>query len=68
MASADFRRGMGKEKGMSQGIEQAVRSKYGSVATSSLSGDDVGVRAVAGRGKGRPRLEPVFVRRKAAGR
>jgi arsenite methyltransferase len=32
---------------MSQSIEQAVRSKYGSVATSSLSSDHVGVRAVA---------------------
>jgi SAM-dependent methyltransferase len=32
---------------MSQEIEQAVRSKYGSVAASSLSTDDAGVRAVA---------------------
>lgn len=32
---------------MSQQIEQAVRSKYGSVAASGLSGDQVGVRAVA---------------------
>ena len=32
---------------MSETIEQAVRSKYGSVATSGLSSDHVGVRAVA---------------------
>jgi SAM-dependent methyltransferase len=32
---------------MSQAIEQAVRSKYGSVASSGLSSDRVGVRAVA---------------------
>jgi SAM-dependent methyltransferase len=32
---------------MSQAIEQAVRSKYGSVAGSGLSGDHAGVRAVA---------------------
>jgi SAM-dependent methyltransferase len=32
---------------MSQEIQQAVRSKYGSVATSDLSGDHAGVRAVA---------------------
>jgi SAM-dependent methyltransferase len=32
---------------MSQEIEQAVRSKYGSVATSDLSSDHSGVRAVA---------------------
>jgi SAM-dependent methyltransferase len=32
---------------MSQEIEQAVRSKYGSVATSDLSNDHTGVRAVA---------------------
>src|SRR5437879_3961826 len=32
---------------MSEGIEQVVRSKYGSVAVSGLSGDQAGVRAVA---------------------
>src|SRR6516165_994093 len=32
---------------MSQDIEQAVQSKYGSVATSDLSGDHAGVRVVA---------------------
>lgn len=32
---------------MSEGIRQAVRSKYGSVATSGLSSDHSGVRAVA---------------------
>jgi SAM-dependent methyltransferase len=32
---------------MSQAIEQAVQSKYGSVATSGLSNDHAGVRAVA---------------------
>ena len=32
---------------MSQDIEQAVQSKYGSVATSGLSSDHAGVRAVA---------------------
>jgi len=32
---------------MSQAIEEAVRSKYGSVATSGLSTDQAGVRAVA---------------------
>jgi arsenite methyltransferase len=32
---------------MSEVIEQAVRAKYGSVATSGLSGDHAGVRAVA---------------------
>src|SRR5260370_12957036 len=32
---------------MSEGIQQAVRSKYRSVATSGLSSDHVGVRAVA---------------------
>jgi ubiquinone/menaquinone biosynthesis C-methylase UbiE len=32
---------------MSQAIEQAVRSKYGSVATSGLSSDHAGVHAVA---------------------
>src|SRR5436190_3167076 len=32
---------------MSQEIEQVVRSKYGSVADSSLSSDHAGVRAVA---------------------
>src|SRR6266581_1328840 len=32
---------------MSQSIEQAVRSKYGSVATSGLSSDHAGVRDVA---------------------
>src|SRR6266700_6500126 len=32
---------------MSQSIEQAVKSKYGSVATSGLSSDHAGVRAVA---------------------
>ena len=32
---------------MSQAIEEAVRSKYGSVATSGLSSDQAGVRAVA---------------------
>src|SRR5262245_10107249 len=32
---------------MSQAIEQAVRSKYASVATSGLSSDHAGVRAVA---------------------
>ena len=32
---------------MSREIQQAVRSKYGSVATSALSGDQSGVRAVA---------------------
>jgi SAM-dependent methyltransferase len=32
---------------MSQAIEQAVQSKYGSVATSGLSSDHAGVRAVA---------------------
>src|SRR3954454_1781139 len=32
---------------MSEGIQQAVRSKYGSVATSGLSNDHEGVRAVA---------------------
>ena len=32
---------------MSQVIEQAVKSKYGSVATSGLSSDHAGVRAVA---------------------
>jgi len=32
---------------MSETIEQAMRSKYGSVATSGLSSDHVGVRAVA---------------------
>src|SRR5216683_1859140 len=32
---------------MSQSIEQAVRSKYGSVATSGLSSDHHGVRDVA---------------------
>jgi SAM-dependent methyltransferase len=32
---------------MSQAIEQAVKSKYGSVATSGLSSDQAGVRAVA---------------------
>jgi SAM-dependent methyltransferase len=32
---------------MSQEIQQAVRSKYGSVATSDLSGDHAGVRVVA---------------------
>jgi SAM-dependent methyltransferase len=32
---------------MSEGIEQVVRSKYGSVADSGLSGDHAGVRAVA---------------------
>ena len=32
---------------MLQAIEQAVRSKYGSVATSGLSTDHEGVRAVA---------------------
>src|SRR5207237_3020792 len=36
-----------KERIMSQTIEQAVRSKYGSVATSGLSTDQAGVRAVA---------------------
>jgi hypothetical protein len=35
------------EKEMSQAIEQAVRTKYGSVATSGLSSDHAGVRAVA---------------------
>src|SRR5512144_3308808 len=32
---------------MSQAIEEVVRSKYGSVATSGLSSDQTGVRAVA---------------------
>src|SRR6516164_8850512 len=32
---------------MSEIIEQAVRAKYGSVATSGLSGENAGVRAVA---------------------
>src|ERR1051326_9609220 len=32
---------------MSEGIQQAVRSKYGSVAMSGLSSDHAGVRAVA---------------------
>jgi len=32
---------------MSEGIKEALRSKYGSVATSGLSSDHVGVRAVA---------------------
>jgi ubiquinone/menaquinone biosynthesis C-methylase UbiE len=32
---------------MSEVVQQAVRSKYGSVATSGLSGDHAGVRAVA---------------------
>src|SRR5512144_3307477 len=32
---------------MSQAIEEAVRSRYGSVATSGLSSDQTGVRAVA---------------------
>src|SRR6201981_3908642 len=32
---------------MSQRIEQAVKSKYGAVATSGLSSDQEGVRAVA---------------------
>jgi hypothetical protein len=32
---------------VSQAVEQAVKSKYGSVATSGLSTDHVGVRAVA---------------------
>src|ERR1043165_4839488 len=32
---------------MSETIEEAVRSKYGSVATSGLSSDHAGVRAVA---------------------
>jgi arsenite methyltransferase len=32
---------------MSEGIKEAVRSKYGSVATSGLSSDHLGVRAVA---------------------
>ena len=32
---------------MSKAIEEAVRSKYGSVATSGLSSDQAGVRAVA---------------------
>src|SRR5713226_6305242 len=32
---------------MSQSIEQAVKSKYGSVASSGLSGDHAGVRDVA---------------------
>ena len=32
---------------MSQAIEQVVKSKYGSVATSGLSSDHAGVRAVA---------------------
>src|SRR5512144_409543 len=32
---------------MSKAIEEAVRSRYGSVATSGLSSDHVGVRAVA---------------------
>src|SRR5437868_14767505 len=32
---------------MSEAIEQAVRSRYGSVATSGLSSDHTGVRAVA---------------------
>jgi ubiquinone/menaquinone biosynthesis C-methylase UbiE len=32
---------------MSDAIQQAVRSKYGSVATSGLSSDHIGVRAVA---------------------
>src|ERR671937_423503 len=32
---------------MSEAIEQVVRSKYGSVATSGLSSDHAGVRAVA---------------------
>src|SRR5690242_725110 len=36
-----------KERVMSQAIEQAVRSKYGSVATSGLSSDHKGVRPVA---------------------
>ena len=36
-----------KENDMSEGIQQAVRSKYGSVATSGLSTDHAGVRAVA---------------------
>ena len=36
-----------KEKPMSQAIELAVKSKYGSVATSGLSSDHSGVRAVA---------------------
>src|SRR5439155_24253772 len=34
-------------EGMSEVIEQAVRSKYGSVAASGLSTDQAGVRAVA---------------------
>jgi SAM-dependent methyltransferase len=36
-----------KERVMSQAIEQAVRSKYGSVASIGLSSDQGGVRAVA---------------------
>jgi ubiquinone/menaquinone biosynthesis C-methylase UbiE len=36
-----------KELAMSEGIQQAVRSKYGSVATSGLSSDHTGVKAVA---------------------
>src|SRR3974377_448347 len=32
---------------MSKAIEEAVRSKYGSVATSGLSSEEAGVRAVA---------------------
>src|SRR6516162_3700239 len=36
-----------EERAMSQAIEQAVRSKYGSVATSCLSSDHEGVTAVA---------------------
>jgi arsenite methyltransferase len=47
MASENFRSGAEKERRMSQSIEQAVRSKYGSVATSGLSSDHAGVRAVA---------------------
>jgi arsenite methyltransferase len=47
VARAVFRGRILKERGMSQSIEQAVRSKYGSVAASGLSSDYKGVRAVA---------------------